>query len=220
MISPKYCEPYKFIGNQKEYPFSLPKQAFDDIKKSMEQSRQYIPASSFKSSWLALDVSNVNLLNLCHGISLSLQFSITENNLKEIEKSFENWFKFLDKMIAENRISDCVLRVNMHQLSHIPEMIRQCSILRGYSVRSMEREIDKIFRCVQKKKKIRSRVKSGENANIILERIALYSFMRNTEMLNFDSVGKQVGDSSNTFEYHPSGNKDYGQLWGSLLQRI
>lgn len=118
MISPKYCESYKFVGNQKEYPFSLPKQAFDDIKKSMEQSRQFIPASSFKSSWLALDVSNVKscyrsadwmdflvyciptiivsqfedvevrngLLNLCRGIALSLQFSITENNLKEIEK--------------------------------------------------------------------------------------------------------------------------------------
>lgn len=69
-----------------------------------------------------------------------------------LNRCFENWFKFLDKMIAENRISNCVLRVNMHQLSHVPEMIRQCSILRGYSVRSMEREIGKLY--VHKKKKV------------------------------------------------------------------
>ncbi|KAI9329148.1 hypothetical protein BD770DRAFT_432719 [Pilaira anomala] len=223
MISPKYSESYKFIGNQKEYPFSLPEQAFDDIKKIMKQSRQFISASSFKSSWLALDVSNVkscyrsadwmdflvycipttiasqfedievrsSLLNLCPGISLSLQFSITEKNLKEIEK-----------------ISNCVLRVNMHQLSHIPEMIRQCYIYTLWII------------CKINGKRDRSRVKSGENANIILERIALYSFLRNTEIMNFESAGKQVDDSSNTFLYHPSGNKDYGQLWAPFYKEF
>lgn len=67
------------------------------------------------------------------------------------------------------------------------------------------------------KKKMRSRVNAGENANNIMERTALYSFMKNTKMMNFDP-NQKVGDSANTFKYHPSNNKDYGQLWAPFYQ--
>ena len=63
------------------------------------------------------------------------------------------------------------------------------------------------------KQKMRSRVKAGENASIILERGALYSFLKNTAMVDFEGIQKSNGDSSHTFEYHPSGNKEYAQLW-------
>lgn len=63
------------------------------------------------------------------------------------------------------------------------------------------------------KKKMKSRIKAGENASIILERNILYDFLRNTKMVNFEGQKNKTGDNSNTFEYHPSGNKDYAQLW-------
>lgn len=67
---------------------------------------------------------------------------------------------------------------------------------------------------------MKSRIKAGENASIILERNILYSFLKNTKMVNFDGTQKSTGDSSTTFEYHPSGNKDYGQLWSPFYNKF
>lgn len=60
------------------------------------------------------------------------------------------------------------------------------------------------------KKKMRSRVNAGENANNIMERTALYSFLRNTQMINFDPAPPKIVTD---FEDHPTGNTDFGQLW-------
>ena len=60
---------------------------------------------------------------------------------------------------------------------------------------------------------MRSRIKAGENAGNILERNILYDFLRNTKMVNFEGKQIKTGDDTNSFEYHPSGNKDYAQLW-------
>lgn len=67
---------------------------------------------------------------------------------------------------------------------------------------------------------MRSRVKAGENASIILERGALYSFLKNTNMVDFDGVQKKKGDNSSSFEYHPSGNKEFAQLWAPFYQEF
>lgn len=118
MISTRYNKPYKYLGNESQYPFELSNNAFVALAKSVAASRPLIPASSFKSSWLPLDQGNAKflyrssdwhdwllyslptlvcsqyddpvickgLLSLVRGISLSLQFQITQDNLKEIEK--------------------------------------------------------------------------------------------------------------------------------------
>ena len=118
MICPKYCDTFKYCSNESLYPFSLTKQDFIDIKICMEESRRFIPASSFKGSWLSVELNSTKslyrsadwldfivycvptliasrynnsevkngLLNLSRGIALSLQFNITEENIKEIEK--------------------------------------------------------------------------------------------------------------------------------------
>ncbi|KAI7892666.1 uncharacterized protein EV154DRAFT_601540 [Mucor mucedo] len=99
----------------------------------------------------------------------------------------------------------------MHQLNHITFIIKQCSILRCVSVRSMEREIGAY------KKKMRSRVNAGENANNIMERTALFSFMRNTKMVNFDPTPPKL---ETDFVEHPSGNVDFGQLWAPFYQEF
>ncbi|KAI8058904.1 hypothetical protein BDF21DRAFT_456040 [Thamnidium elegans] len=243
MMSPKYNSHFKYCGNETEYPFQLSNSSFEAIKKSMESSRSLIPASCFKGSWLAIDQSNVKqlyrssewldyllycvptliisqfkdlrvitgFLSLIRGISLSLQFRITQKDLEEIDRCFEIWFEYIDSLIAQKRISNCIYKVNMHQLCHITYTIRQCSILRCVSVRSMEREIGAY------KKKLRSRINVGENANNIMERTALYSFLKNTKMLDFNP-NEPKSDSANTFIYHPSKNKDYGQLWAPFYK--
>lgn len=118
MISPKYCDLYKFSGNEPAYPFSLSKSTFIDIKACMDASRSLIPASSFKGSWLSIELNSTKslyrsadwldfivycvptliasqyqdasvrkaFLDLTRGIALSLQFNITESDIKEIEK--------------------------------------------------------------------------------------------------------------------------------------
>ncbi|CAM0136244.1 unnamed protein product, partial [Umbelopsis sp. WA50703] len=67
------------------------------------------------------------------------------------------------------------------------------------------------------KKKLRSRINVGENASNIMERTALYSFLKNTKMLDFNP-NEPKSDSANTFIYHPSKNKVYGQLWAPFYK--
>ena len=118
MISPKYNQHFKYCGNEDAYPFELSNNAFNAIKQSMDASRQLIPASSFKGSWLAMEPNNVKglyrsaewldwllyclptlilsqfddanvsngFLHLVRGIALSLQFSINEKDISEIDK--------------------------------------------------------------------------------------------------------------------------------------
>ena len=118
MISPKYCDSFKYCSNEHLYPFSLTKQDFIEIKSSMVESRKFIPASSFKGSWIPIELNSTRslyrsadwldfivycvptliaskynnaevrngLLNLSRGIALSLQFNISEKNIKEIEQ--------------------------------------------------------------------------------------------------------------------------------------
>lgn len=118
MLSPKYNLHFKYCGKETDYPFELSNTSFTAIKKSMEGSRQLIPASCFKGSWLAMEPNNVKalyrsaewldwllycvptlivsqfddtvvidgFLNLVRGISLSLQFRITEDDIKQIDK--------------------------------------------------------------------------------------------------------------------------------------
>lgn len=118
MLSPKYNLHFKYCGKETDYPFELSNNSFTAIKKSMEGSRQLIPASCFKGSWLAMEPNNVKalyrsaewldwllycvptlivsqfddtvvidgFLNLVRGISLSLQFRITEDDIKQIDK--------------------------------------------------------------------------------------------------------------------------------------
>lgn len=117
-ISPKYCDTYKYTGFENQYPFALTKQQFIEIKVCMDQSRKLIPASSFKGSWLSIELNSTKslyrsadwldfivycvptlivsqyrnfevqnaLLDVVRGIALSLQFSISEADIKEIEK--------------------------------------------------------------------------------------------------------------------------------------
>ena len=61
-ISPKYCETYKYNGCESQYPFSLTKQQFHEIKLCMDESRKFIPASSFKGSWLAIELNSTKSL--------------------------------------------------------------------------------------------------------------------------------------------------------------
>lgn len=59
MFCPKYNLHFKYCGNESKYPFELSSAAFVSIKKSMEVSRQLIPAGTFKGSWLAMEPNNV-----------------------------------------------------------------------------------------------------------------------------------------------------------------
>lgn len=62
IISPKYCDTYKYTGYESQYPFSLTKQQFLEIKACMDESRRLIPASSFKGSWLSIELNSTRSL--------------------------------------------------------------------------------------------------------------------------------------------------------------
>ncbi|KAG2190611.1 hypothetical protein INT47_001829 [Mucor saturninus] len=64
---------------------------------------------------------------------------------------------------------------------------------------------------------MRSRVNAGENANNIMEGAALFSFMRNTKMVNFNPTPPKL---ETDFVEHPSGNVDFGQLWAPFYQEF
>lgn len=130
MLSPKYNQHFKYCGDELKYPFELSNAAFVSIKKSMELSRQLIPAGTFKGSWIAMEPNNVKsvyrsaewidwllycvptlilsqfqdrdvvkgFLNLIRGISLSLQFEITTNDLEEIDRLVHNYLINIKKL--------------------------------------------------------------------------------------------------------------------------
>lgn len=117
MISPKLCGPYKYVGKENEYPFSLSNQALDAMRDAINDSRSLIPGSAFKGSFMGFDFRNsrsiyrssdyIDFLQyhlflyaplfkdkkvgeaitfLVRGVSLSLQFSITAKDLKDIDE--------------------------------------------------------------------------------------------------------------------------------------
>lgn len=50
-----------------------------------------------------------------------------------------------------------------------------------------------------------------------MERPALFSFMRNTKMMNFDSTPPKL---ETDIVEHPSGNIDFGRLWVLFYQEF
>lgn len=60
---------------------------------------------------------------------------------------------------------------------------------------------------------LKARVNASENANNTIEHNALFDYIENTGMVSLEGNDKCQGDSSESFLYHPSGDKDLGQLW-------
>lgn len=115
MISPRYNTPYKYIGREDLYPFELTNPALDQMRDSVNKSRAFIPnafASSFigydfrnsKSIYRSsdyIDFLKYNLILfvplfadirvgkavscLVRAVCLSSKFSITDEDLQEIE---------------------------------------------------------------------------------------------------------------------------------------
>lgn len=133
MISPRYNQAYKYVGNEDEYPFVLSNNAIDIMRDAVNSSRYLIPSAAFKSSFYGYDPQRSKSIYrsadyidwllyvlplyaplfddkrvadgiscLVRGISLALQFSISEDELQEIEDNFEAWFIVLDRLIQRN----------------------------------------------------------------------------------------------------------------------
>lgn len=133
MISPRYNQAYKYVGNEDEYPFVLSNNAIDIMRDAVNSSRHLIPSAAFKSSFYGYDPQRSKSIYrsadyidwllyvlplyaplfddkrvadgiscLVRGISLALQFSISEDELQEIQDNFEAWFIVLDRLIQRN----------------------------------------------------------------------------------------------------------------------
>lgn len=116
MISPRYNAPYRYIGNDQLYPFTLSNAAIDAMRDAVNNSKHLIPSNGFKGSFIGFDPRNsksiyrssdyidfllYNLVLYCplfedtaagdciacliRGISLSLQFSISTQDLREMD---------------------------------------------------------------------------------------------------------------------------------------
>ncbi|KAG1465131.1 hypothetical protein G6F56_004945 [Rhizopus delemar] len=135
-------------------------------------------------------------------------------DLKEINECFEYWFTYASSRVKDKKASNCVFKINMHQLSHLSLLIKEGSNLCAVSAKSMERAIGSY------KKKSRARVNNGENTNNIIERVALYNLLRNTKMLAFENPKKKTNDLAHTFVYHPLHIQDpnFPQLWAPFYQ--
>ncbi|CEP16958.1 hypothetical protein [Parasitella parasitica] len=226
LIAPRYNASYKYIGNESEYPFQLAPVDFEAVKLSMAESRKYIPAGAFQFSFKPMDMQNVKtvvglfddenvrtaLLGLSRALALALQWEISKNDMTEIEASLKTWFRFLDQMIEEKRLSNCIYTITMHNLTHLPLIIQQCSSLRNISMRSLEREIGNY------KRKMRARVAVEQNALNVIEKVTYFKFLETTKMIDFSVLYDRDPDFRRSgFINHPAvadeGDQDYPQLW-------
>ena len=105
--------------------------------------------------------------------------------------------------------------MTLHHLYHLPHIIKQCSSIRNISTRSLEREIGNY------KKKIRARTNVHANASNVLLRTAQYKYLENTGIIDFGASYNRNPDTNRQgFKYHPTGNRDYPQLWEPFLPEI
>ncbi|CEP15948.1 hypothetical protein [Parasitella parasitica] len=152
------------------------------------------------------------LLGLSRALALALQWETSKNDMTEIEASLKTWFRFLDQMIEEKRLSNCIYTITMHNLTHLPLIIQQCSSLRNISMRSLEREIGNY------KRKMRARVAVEQNALNVIEKVTYFKFLETTKMIDFSVLYDRDPDFRRSgFINHPAvadeGDPDYPQLW-------
>lgn len=100
----------------------------------------------------------------------------------------------------------------MHQLSHIPFIIKENGPLVVNSLRVMERSIGYI------KRQINARINVGENVNNILQRQGLLTYIKSLNLMSFEGPNQpESAHKASTFYYHPDKNdenREYiGQLW-------
>lgn len=145
-------------------------------------------------------ILNLEILYLSNIISIRLN------------SNFKAWFYVLDTLVKEKKISTAVFKANMHHLDHAVFIIKQNSTPRGTSVRSMERSIGVL------KKSFKARINVGESINNVLQRQGLLNFFKNTKMMSFEGVKKEVtAYKESSFIYHPSMTENdrsiMSQLW-------
>ena len=107
----------------------------------------------------------------------------------------------------QKKLSRAVFRPNQHYLTHIPLLIKKLGPLRAYSTRSMERSIG-VF-----SKRINTKVKGGQHASNLVERIAV---------LNFVDMTIDIQEQLQMIQTRPYSSESYlnnpddtfvGQLW-------
>ncbi|CEP14481.1 hypothetical protein [Parasitella parasitica] len=152
------------------------------------------------------------LLGLSRAVALALQWKISKHNIAEIEASLKTWFRFLDQMIEDKRLSNCIYTITMHNLIHLSLIIQQCSSLRNISMRSLEREIGNY------KRKMRARVAVEQNALNVVDKVTYFKFLETTKMMNFSVLYDRDPDFRKSgFINQPAaadeGDEDYPQLW-------
>ncbi|KAG2209274.1 hypothetical protein INT47_005566 [Mucor saturninus] len=132
--------------------------------------------------------ATTGFIALSRNIQLSFQWSISESEVKEIERCFKTWFDYLNTCFDSSSISRTVFRSNMHQLNHIPYMIRRMGPLRCYSARLLESSIG-IY-----KKRIRLSLNPGVNAGNVMETREMFSFLQSGGII--DSSAYDLKDKS------------------------
>lgn len=128
--------------------------------------------------------------------------------------AIKNWNNFLLSEIRQKRIQAGVLKPVQHYLTHIPYMIEKQGVLRAYSGRSMERTIGRY------KKMIKSKVSAGANAGNVLERFAVYGYVKSSN-INLRKTLNLLEPKKRTVNDFVSINPDdetAPELWSPLFQ--
>lgn len=105
----------------------------------------------------------IALESISKACSIATQYSISEEELVELDWLINIWLDFYRKFLPEEQFN-----INQHYLSHVTQTIRVMGPLRQISCRSMERRIQRM------KKKINSTSRPEKNAeNIFVDEASL-----------------------------------------------
>ncbi|KAI8876095.1 hypothetical protein K501DRAFT_232612, partial [Backusella circina FSU 941] len=115
--------------------------------------------------------TTVAVKKLVRACLLAMQWSITKDELTEIESLIKHWFTYLDQLVTDKRISKTIFTFNHHVRCHIPYLIRKLGPLRAFSARSLERKVGTA------KRSVRSTKNAGINAGNILEKEEIFNFL-------------------------------------------
>ncbi|KAJ1909699.1 hypothetical protein H4219_006360, partial [Mycoemilia scoparia] len=106
----------------------------------------------------------ISLVNACSKIE---SWTISEQEISEVEIHINKWHRHMLLRNAEGKIGDNFFTVSQHYLTHVPYIIRHCGPLRFFSSRPLERTIGHYTH------RFKSRSSPGPHAGNILDSISM-----------------------------------------------
>ncbi|KAL0135633.1 hypothetical protein V8B55DRAFT_1441108 [Mucor lusitanicus] len=234
---PNQTEPDTETYNVEGYPFMIPKAKLLVIGQRIEESRQHIPnlflGSCRNHIFNRKGMRSVNLidiltqstatlfipqlesvatqqalLQLIKACTIAMSWSVTEEELQEMDRCFVSFFTFCKEQIQARNLSATVYRPVLHAACHFSAAIRNNESLPVASTRSIERSIGAF------KRKLTGKIASQAQPNNLVEKTMVRSLLNHSldveEEANLITPEEHNGDDDDELTVNYSSDR---QLW-------